>query len=68
MKITLEVMNEKVGCESSHRVGRKKDGANRPIIITFDSDVTRYRLFRVTKRLKTYNITATDKIFSLMKT
>lgn len=45
-----------------HSVGRQKDGANRPIIIRFDSDITIDRLARVKKGLKTYYFTATDKI------
>ena len=70
MKIAPEVINEKMGvsikpCQivRCHRVGRKKDGANRPIIIRFDSDITRDRVFRAKKGLKTYNLIATNKIF-----
>ena len=68
MKISLQVINEKMGGSIEprqivwcHRVGRKKDGANRSIIITFDSDVTRDRVFRAKKGLKTYKCSRQDR-------
>ena len=68
-EIVVQVVNEKMGetisvedLDRSHRLGARKEGKSRPVIVKFSRYITRNKIFRNKKVLKGKQISITESL------